>query len=137
MHTKPREPSEVNPAVSPALQALIQKALEKDRDLRYQSGAEMRADLKRLKRDVASGPSHVITGDSGNTNIASESVRLGAASSPSLRNSSSGAVLIQTAKDHKAGTGIIVFVTLLMIAFGLYGLYQSGSVMMALLLFRT
>ena len=57
MHTKPREPSEVNPAVSPALQALIQKALEKDRDLRYQHASEIRSDLKRLKRDTDSGRS--------------------------------------------------------------------------------
>ena len=57
LHGTPRPASEVNPALPLAFEKILDKLLEKDRDLRCQTAAELRADLKRLSRDLDSGKS--------------------------------------------------------------------------------
>src|SRR5437868_10911732 len=57
----PASPLRVNPDLPAKLEPIINKALEKDRDLRYQHAADIRSDLKRLKRDAESGHAQIMT----------------------------------------------------------------------------
>jgi non-specific serine/threonine protein kinase len=54
LHSVPRPAKELNPRLPLAFDSILSKALEKDPDLRCQTAAELRADLKRLKRDIES-----------------------------------------------------------------------------------
>src|SRR5467141_8550 len=54
LNRAPTPPARLNPAIPVQLEQIIAKALEKDRELRYRSAADMRADLQRLKRDTDS-----------------------------------------------------------------------------------
>jgi serine/threonine protein kinase/Tol biopolymer transport system component len=54
LNRAPSSPSDLNPETPPRLEEILGKSLEKDRELRYQTAAELRADLKRLRRDVES-----------------------------------------------------------------------------------
>jgi serine/threonine protein kinase len=62
LNRTPAAPSTVNPNLPPKLEEIIGKAIEKDPDFRYQTAAELRGDLKRLKRD--SDSSRTISGSS-------------------------------------------------------------------------
>ena len=61
LNRAPVAPSRLNPQVPAKLEDIINKALEKDRNLRYQHASEMRTDLQRLKRDTESGRTGVVT----------------------------------------------------------------------------
>src|SRR6202035_2023527 len=60
----PVSPIRLNPDLPPKLEDVINKAIEKDRNLRYQHAADIRADLQRLKRDTDSGRAVASSSDS-------------------------------------------------------------------------
>jgi eukaryotic-like serine/threonine-protein kinase len=70
LNRAPVAPVRLNPEVSPKLEEIINKALEKDRELRYQHAGELRTDLKRLRREIDSGKGAVI----GSATASSEAV---------------------------------------------------------------
>jgi len=100
LHKAPTSPVRLNPEVPPKLEEIISKALEKDRDLRYQSASEMRTDLKRLRRDTASGRQ---TATADRTPAAA-----GAVSEPTAGPPSSAAILLSEAKRHKLTLGLYI-----------------------------
>ena len=62
---EPAPAAETDPALPPELDHILSKALEKDRELRYQTASDLRADLKRLGREMDSSPSQGVSGRKG------------------------------------------------------------------------
>jgi len=78
LHKEAAEPVRLNRSIPGQLERIIDKAMEKDRDLRYRSAADLQTDLKRLKRDTSSGRTQRARAESGAHATAS-----GAAATPS------------------------------------------------------
>jgi eukaryotic-like serine/threonine-protein kinase len=117
LNHEPPAASEINPGLPPKLGEIIRTALEKDRDLRYQGANEMRAELKRLKRDTSSGKVRQAA-----------SASAGAAAAVGSVSSSSTAVATEPAarkgKLLRAGLAVVLAVAA---GFGIYKFATHGS----------
>lgn len=113
--------SQLNPLLPPKLQEIVEKLLEKDRDLRYQSAADLRGDLKRLKRDVESGR-RVATAGSGSTSSVAAGAGSGTAvpANPSPQSSRQ----LAAATAPKVRTGFIALLGMVVLLAAGYGVYS-------------
>jgi serine/threonine protein kinase/tetratricopeptide (TPR) repeat protein len=106
LNRPPAPPVRLNPDLPVDLERIISKALEKDRNLRYQHAADMRADLQRLKRDTDTG--RAAAPSSGTVPVAHDSAsRLTAAPAPPAASSSSATVAASSGMTAQSSSGMV------------------------------
>ena len=118
LNRAPTAPVRLNPEISPKLEEIINRALEKDRKLRYQSAADLRAELARLKRDTDSGRSAAMS-------PAAWSAAEGAAGTGATDASSDTAIAITLARRHNKGLLAVLSALILLVAGLSYALLRG------------
>ena len=127
LQTDPVPATQLNPNLPPKLQEILEKLLEKDRDLRYQSAADLRGDLKRLKRDTESGRrtatavsgSTAALGVANGTSSPTLAIPASASSNPSLEGEQCKNSLV-----GRAVRGVVIATLLLAASYGVYSLFM-------------
>jgi eukaryotic-like serine/threonine-protein kinase len=106
LNQTPVPPARINSEIPAKLEDIVNRSLEKDRDLRYQSASDMRSELKRLKRDT----------DSSRLGAASATTTSSPAVASASAPSSSAAILLGEAGKHKGMLALAFFGVLLFTA---------------------
>ena len=138
LNRAPAAVARVNAASPPELERIINKALEKDRDLRYQHASEMRADLARLKRDTGSAHSAAYHDAAAMAAASAPSTPSSAAGSPSSAPSnaqlsasaaqhSDSAIAADLLSRHKNKLITVAAATILLLALAGFALYRWSS----------
>ena len=119
LRNAPVAPATLNPNIPPEFERILNKALEKDRDVRYQVAAELRADLKRLQREIDSGSRPASTAQRSAGSVSATSDSTAGKVTPS-----GSSAIVEAAKKHKIGTGLTLLGVLVLVAAASYGVYS-------------
>ena len=119
LNRAPVSPTRLNPDMPVELERIINRALEKDRDLRYQHASEIRAELQRLKRDTDSSRQVATASEASGASVP-------VVSQQSAHTTSSSAV-VAAARQHKFGIGVTSALVVLLVAAAGYGVHAFLS----------
>jgi len=115
LEKEPAAPLQLNPSIPARLQDVIQKLLEKDREVRYQSAADLRGDLKRLRRDTESSRLPAFMPSSSKVTVPG--------SSQAVRTTTGSSAVVTAAGQHIVKAAVVAVVTLIVLAAAGYGVY--------------
>ena len=118
LNRPPRPAVQLNPDIPQRLEEIINKSLEKDRDLRYQHASEIRSDLKRLQRDSGSGRT------SASSDSPAPPARLSSDTPASIAASTSSSNVSAVVKQHRLGSVLAAVGMLVLLAAAGFGVYE-------------
>jgi len=119
--------AQLNQTLPAKLQEIVEKLLEKDRELRYQSAADLRGDLKRLKRDVESGRKNPAAFGSGAIPSATSDSHSSVLTAVSSSSAIPSPTIAAPSGRQKVGTGVKLLVGVLVGLAAVYGIYSLAT----------